>query len=180
MPVKTTDEELMERYRNGSMDAFEELYGRHKARGYGQLSKRISSRFDRDEIQQNIFLKLHHSRHRYNSSFPFLPWLFTICRNVMIDFLRSKEAKEGRLTHDDGIICTLASEGEGPSKTDILGPAMARLNENQRESVRMRYGEESSFEEIAVRLDTSVPNARKLVSRAVKKLRELLNHKGDL
>ena len=170
----------MERYKNGSMDAFEELYGRHKAKVYGYLSKRVRSRFDRDEIQQNVFLKLHRCRHSYNRSLPFLPWLFTICRNIMIDFLRSKEAKEGKLVPDDGIIDTLASAEKEASKIDTLEPAMARLNEDQREAIRMRYGEDFSFEEIAERLDTSVPNARKVISRAVKKLRELVNPKGHL
>ena len=180
MVSETTDEQLMELYKNGSMEAFEELYGRHKAKVYGYLSKRVRSRFDRDEIQQNVFLKLHRSRHRYNNSFPFLPWLFTICRSVMIDFIRSKEAKEGNLVQDDGIIDTLsAAEKEAPG-IDGMAPAMAKLNKDQREAIRMRYGEDFSFEEIAKRLDTSVPNARKVLSRAVKKLRGLVNPKGHL
>lgn len=180
MVSETTDEQLMEEYKKGSMDAFEELYYRHKAKVYGYLSKRVRSRFDRDEIQQNVFLKLHRSRHSYNSSFPFLPWLFTICRNVMIDFLRSKEAKEGKLLQDDGIIDTLASVEKEASQIDALMPAMAKLNKDQREAIKMRYGEDFSFEEIAKRLDTSVPNARKVISRAVKKLRGLVNPKGHL
>ncbi len=180
MISETTDEQLMERYKNGSMEAFEELYGRHKAKVYGYLSKRVRSRFDRDEIQQNVFLKLHRSRHSYNSSFPFLPWLFTICRSVMIDFLRSKEAKEGKLVQDDGIIDTLAAAEKEATGIDSLAPAMTELNEDQRKAIRMRYGEDFSFEEIAKRLDTSVPNARKVISRAVKKLRGLVNPKGHL
>ena len=180
MPIETTDEQLMEEYKNGSMDAFEELYGRHKAKVYGYLSKRVRSRFDRDEIQQNIFLKLHRSRHNYNRSLPFLPWLFTICRSVMIDFLRSKEAKEGKLVQDNGIIDTIASAEKEASKIDTLSPAMEKLNKDQREAIKMRYGEDFSFEEIAKRLDTSVPNARKVLSRAVKKLRGLVNPKGHL
>ena len=180
MPDKTTDEQLMERYKNGSMLAFETLYGRHKAKVYGYLSKRVQSRFDRDEIQQNVFLKLHRSRHRYNSSLPFLPWLFTICRNVMIDFLRSKDAKEGRLIQDNGIIDTLSEAKKEASEIDALTPAMVKLNEDQKEAIRMRYGEDFSFEEIAERLNTSVPNARKIISRAVQKIRGLLNSKGHL
>lgn len=170
----------MERYKNGSMEAFEALYDRHKGKVYGYLRKRVSNRFDRDEIQQNVFLKLHRSRHRYNSSFPFLPWLFTICRNVLIDFMRSKEAKEGRLVQDDGIIDGLPSVEAEDSGIDALTPVMSELNEDQREAIRMRYGEDFSFDEIAKKLNTSVPNARQMVSRAVKKLRGLMNPKEQL
>lgn len=180
MKSEITDEELMERYKNGSVEAFEELYGRHKAKVYGYLGKRINNRFDRDEIQQNVFLKLHRSRHRYNSSLPFLPWLFTICRNVMIDFIRLKEAKEGKLIQDDGIIDGLSSAENEESGIDALLPAMSKLNEDQREAIRMRYGEDFSFEEIAKKLGTSAPNARQIISRAVKKIRGLVNTKEQL
>ncbi len=180
MRSEITDEQLMERYKGGSMEAFEELYDRNKAKVYGYLGKRVRNRFDRDEIQQNVFLKLHRSRHRYNSSFPFLPWLFTICRNVLIDFMRSKEAKEGRLVQDDGIIDSLPSVEAEDSGIDALAPVMSRLNEDQREAIRMRYGEDFSFDEIAKKLNTSVPNARQMVSRAIKKLRGLVNPKEQL
>ena len=180
MRSEITDEQLMELYKNGSMEAFEELYGRHKGKVYGYLGKRVKSRFDRDEIQQNVFLKLHRSRHSYNSSLPFLPWLFTICRNVLIDFMRSKEAKEGRLVQDDGIIDGLSSAESEGSDIDVLAPAMNELNEDQREAIRMRYGEDFSFEEIAEKLNTSAPNARQMISRAIKKLRGLVNPKEQL
>ncbi|MDT8317080.1 MAG: sigma-70 family RNA polymerase sigma factor [bacterium] len=177
---KATDEELMELYKDGSMKAFEKLYGRHRAKVYGYLGKRVKNRFDRDEIHQNVFLKLHRSRHSYNSSFPFLPWLFTVCRNVMIDYMRAKEAKEGKLVQDDGIIDNFAAEEKEAPGINLLTPAIAKLNEDQREAIRMRYGEDFSFDDIAIKLDTSAPNARKIVSRAVKKLRGLLGHKGQL
>ncbi len=171
----------MERYKNGSMGAFEELYGRHKAKVYGYLGKRVKSRFDRDEIHQNVFLKLHRSRHSYDSSSPFLPWLFTVCRSVLIDFMRTKEVKEGRLVAADGLIDRLAAtEDAEVSGLDALVPAMSELNEDQREAIRMRYGEDFSFEEIARKLNTSAPNARQVISRALKKLRGLVNPKEHL
>ena len=180
MGSEITDEQLMEQYRNGSMEAFEELYERHKGKVYGYLGKRVSNRFDRDEIHQNVFLKLHRSRHRYNSSFPFLPWLFTLCRNVLIDFIRTKEAKEGRLVAGEGLIEGLSAVDSEDSGIDVLAPVISELNEDQREAIRMRYGEDFSFEEIARKLNTSVPNARQIISRAIKKLRGLVNLKEQL
>lgn len=181
MGNEITDEELMERYKNGSIGAFEELYRRHKAKVYGYLGKRVKSRCDRDEIHQNVFLKLHRSRHSYDSSLPFLPWLFTVCRNILIDFVRTKEAKEGRLVAGDGLIDSLAAaEDVEVSGLDAVAPAMSELNEDQREAIRMRYGEDFSFEEIAKKLNTSAPNARQLVSRALKKLRGLASPKERL
>ena len=172
-----TDEELMELYKEGSMEAFEILYDRHSPKVYGYLGKRVKSRFDRDEIHQNIFLKLHRSRHRYNSSLPFLPWLFTICRNTLIDYMRTKEAKEGKLVWDEGIIGGLASAEPQQAGSALLAPALSELSNDQREAIQMRYGKDFSFEEIARELNTSVPNARQVMSRALKKLRGFMNNK---
>lgn len=175
MGSKVTDEELMERYAKGSMEAFEKLYDRHKALVYGYLGKRVPDRFDRDEIHQNVFLKLHRSRHKYNRSFPFLPWLFTICRSVLIDFMRAKETKEGKLVRDELILDSLTGAEAATAALVTLGPALSELKENQIKAIEMRYGENFSFEEIARKLDTSEPNARQMISRAVRKLKGLLN-----
>lgn len=177
MEKQVTDEELMELYKEGSMEAFEILYNRHSAKVYGYLGKRVKSRFDRDEIHQNIFLKLHRSRRRYNSSFPFLPWLFTICRSVLIDYMRAKEVKERKMVQDEGIIGEFAPVEPQPSGPSILAPALSELNNDQREAIQMRYGKDFSFEEIARELNTSVPNARQVISRSLRKLRSLMNNK---
>jgi len=33
-------------------------------------------------------MKLHSSKERYLAEFPFISWLFTICRNTMLDHLK--------------------------------------------------------------------------------------------
>lgn len=168
------DEELMELYRKGSVDAFNRLYERHKAKVYGYIKKRVENRFEQDEIHQNVFLKLHHSRDKYNSSFPFLPWLFTILRNVLIDFRRAEGIRKNRTVDSEELLESFSSEKEQDPGTPDLSPALSSLSEIQKRAVRLRYAEDYSFEEIAAALDTSVPNARQLLSRAVRRLKSLL------
>jgi len=165
----------MELYKKGSMKAFEELYRRHRSKVYGYLCKRVGSRFDRDEIQQNIFLKLHGSRHNYDSSYPFMPWLFTICRSVLIDFVRSRDMKESPLVQGNEVLENLVAEDNTAPGGGAVIPAMSKLSEDQREAIRMRYGEDFSFEEIAARLNKSESNVRQMISRGLKRLRAMMN-----
>lgn len=152
-------------YQLGEAQAFEELYSRHAARVLGFLRKKVRSEALAHDVFQCTFLKLHRSRSRYDSAFPFVPWLFTICRNELLDALKKPHLKNESLV------------AEVPETTDmetyVQRPEikLGDLPQAQRHAVEMRYSQEFSFEEIAARLDTSPANARKLVSRAIHFLR---------
>ncbi len=67
-----------------------------------------------------------------------------------------------------------ALQFEDKYNIDELLPNGVDLNKNQRQAIVLRYGEDFSFEEIARRLETTSPNARQLVSRALKRLRKFV------
>jgi RNA polymerase sigma factor (sigma-70 family) len=56
---------------------------------------------------------------------------------------------------------------------------LASLSPDQRQALLMRFSEDRDFAEIAERLKTSESNARKLISRAVQKLKALAKSKED-
>src|SRR5689334_1053623 len=83
-----SDEKLMESYQLGEENAFKEIYKRHSQKIYGYLRNNVHDKNAVDDLFQTTFMKLHHSRNLYNTSYPFLSWVFTICRNSMIDHFR--------------------------------------------------------------------------------------------
>ncbi len=173
-----SDETLMTAYQQGNEKAFALLYGRHSAKVYGFLHKRLQDRTMIDEVFQETFLKLHGARARFDNAYPFLPWLFTICRTTMIDHIRGlKYERVHKL--DWGIDSAQKLENiPSPSKTDSDDempalPDLSILSAAQQQTMELRYKEELSFEEIALRLKTSPGNVRQLVSRAIKKLKSV-------
>lgn len=162
-----TDEQLMTGYRMGDEGAFAVLYERHSSKIYGYLRAKTSSDSMAREIFQVTFMKLHATRDRFRPDLPFLPWLFSICRNELIDTMR----KNGRNLEDamewlpEAAAQTVESE---PSEVSL-----DHLRGAQKKAVEMRYQEELSFEKIATRLGTSPANARQLVSRGIKALRKV-------
>jgi len=159
-------------YQKGDPEAFNCLYDKYKSLVYGYLYKRVNNRTDVDEIFQDVFLRLHNSRSRYKSEFPFKPWLFTVLRNSMIDYFRKKKKENNDVPLDSLEMNSSALQVEDKHNIDGLLPKDADLNKNQRQAIVLRYGEDFSFEEIAHRLETSSSNARQLVSRALKRLRK--------
>ena len=61
---------------------------------------------------------------------------------------------------------------EGNYNLDPLVPKEIALSANQRKAIELRYGEDFSFEEIALSLNTTASNVRQLVSRALKKMKK--------
>lgn len=172
---QASDEELMHQYRLGRQDAFEELYRRYAPRIFGYLLKRVS-KADAPEVFQETFLRLHRYRGRYDRSYQFAAWLFAICRSAAIDTQR----KSGRLKNrtSDAEVEEIAVEqtdsAAAPGSSPALAEALAELPGRDNEALALRFGSDLSFEQVAVKLGTSNAAARKIVSRALSRLRGML------
>lgn len=152
-------------YKLGEADAFAELYSRHAPRIWGFLYGRLENKALAGDIFQSTFLKLHRFRARYDATFPFLPWLFTICRSEFLDALKKSHLQNEILVDE---LPDIGSVPELRSSPDI---DLSGLSDLQKQAVELRYVRDFSFEQIAERLDTTSGNARKLVSRAIRNLR---------
>ena len=165
--ISLTDEALMVLYQEGDEKAFEVLYQRHSRRVYGFLKKRIQDPHMADDVFQATFTKLHTSKQRYQPKYPFLPWLFTVCRSEMIDQFRKVAKNQEDPTADLGE--TVANPVIQSSQSKM--PDLSRLPANQRAALTLRYQDDLEFAEIAKRLSTSAANVRQLISRAIKSLK---------
>lgn len=165
----------MLQYCDGDSMAFEALYERHSGRLLGFFQKKqIPSPSD---LLQETFLKLHGSRNQYNPQYPFLPWLFTIARNALLDSLRKSALENKRFAKIENLE-NIAVQEKIESFTPKLSSATSTLPARQKIAIELRYLEEWSFEDIAKKLNTSPDNVRQLTSRGIKALKNLLK-KGE-
>lgn len=169
-----SDEELMKSYQEGEQMAFETLFKRYSGRVLGFLSKRLSQTQLAQDLTQDVFLKLHRSRAQYAPSLAFAPWLFSITRNVWIDHLK-KNRKEDPTEQTFLEKLSPSTELVLESQDEILGELIPK----QKTAVAMKIYDDATFEEIANKLSTSSENARQLVSRGLKRLREVVKLKRD-
>lgn len=160
------DEELMKRYVQGDMVAFETLYERHSARVYSFLLKRAGSRQLADDLHQVAFLKFHQSRERYTSKFAVLQWLYVIARTTFLDHIRKTGRQVPVVEGFDTSQIAATSSGES-----IDSSVLNRLPADQKQVVEWRFLDEESYEQIAARLGKSTASIRQNVSRALKRLR---------
>lgn len=169
-------------YQDGDSKAFEVLYDRVADRLYGYLRRRLSSPELVDDVFQNTFSKLHQVRLQYRPPLPVLPWLFTICRTVLIDSVRVQERRRENLD-DMSAFSAVEERGnhEQVRSSDLLDGLAGRktLPAAQRQALELRFQDDLSFEQIAERLKTSPANARQLISRGVQRLRSFVKKERD-
>ena len=170
-----SDEELMSLYQAGDYAAFEVLYRRHAGRVYQYLRKKVSSSEVATDLAQETFEKLHKSRSSYSAQYPFLPWLFTISRNALVDHFKRAET---RLTVPTPDIEAHFTSADPSSESLDIAPALSTLPANQRQAIEFRYLRDWSFKQIADHMDTSEDNARKLISRGMQRVREFFGTRG--
>lgn len=177
--LELPDEDLMDLYQKGDFSAFQTIYTRHSGRVLAYLKKKVSSDTAQDLLQES-FEKLHRSRDKYSSQYPFLPWIFTISRNTLMDYYKKSESKLINATNSsEDLIDNLVAPALEDSALSDLTHALSSLPLAQKRAIELRYMNEWSFSQIAVELETTEENIRQLISRGVKKLKLSFNKKGD-
>ncbi len=162
-----TDEELMTRYgKEDDPQAFSMLYSKHSSIVYGFITKKTFNKTNADEIFQNVFMKLHSSRHQYDPKFPFTAWLYTIARTTMTDYFRKiQSAGSIQENYRDFLI------SDDLNKNQDREIILDGLKEQERDLLEKRYREDWSFAEIASHLNISEAGVRQKISRVIRQLR---------
>lgn len=171
MKETRTDEELMLAYQAGEFFAFNELYLRHSGRVLSYLKRRLRRPEEAEDVFQQVYAKLHRSRHTYDPAFAFGHWLFVITRTVLLDHWGKEKRKVDRPgvePLDEGAIPAHAAGSGSVEGLDLL----QGLPADQKQVVTWRILDELSYQEIAKRLDRSQEGVRQMLSRALRRVRK--------
>ena len=174
-------EALMERYVDGDGVAFDTLFAQLRGPITASLRRWLRTDDKVDDALQITWMKVHNSRARYRKGAPVLPWILTIARNVALDHLRSRAAKERsldeetarRIPDDDADPINWSAEDE-QEVIAAVRDAVEQLPPSTREVVRMHKLEGRSMAEVAEILGIKEGAARVRAHRGYKALAKLL------
>ena len=102
-------------------------------------------------------------------------WLFAVCRNKAVDYLRSRQRAAGASEFE--LPCCESREPdpaavvERHDLAEHLGRLIAELPDAQREAISL-WAEGMAYRDIAAVLETTEGNVRVLMHRAIKRLRQ--------
>lgn len=129
------------------------------------------------DVVQDTFVRL--AQHGPVEPERLAPWLYTVCRNRAIDVRRKEQRiiamneEHHELTSDEP---TPAARLEAKENNACLGRLLARLPENQREVLRLRFQCDLSYREISEITQLGEGNIGFLLHTGIKTLRQLWPH----
>jgi RNA polymerase sigma-70 factor (ECF subfamily) len=182
--TEATDEELMQRYRDGDARAFEALYTRHKGPVYRYILRQCGVAVQAEELFQDIWMNLIKARSRYEPRARFTTWLYTLAHHRVVDHYRRQAAGVPISYEDDPddepIIEQVAdsevkqpeNELERRRQAQQLLALLSALPEAQREAFLLREEGGLTLEEIAAATGVNMETAKSRLRYALAKLRQ--------
>ena len=155
---------------------------RHLMEVYGDGLKRLCCVYLRDmglaeDAVQETFIKVYINLHRYNRSYTFGQWVYTIARNTFIDFVRRRQED---LPIDDRFAAP-ASSAPTPEESVInlqqrtqIEHYLEQLSPRYRQLIVMRFFDEYSYEEIAAKLSLPLGTVKTQIHRAREQMCRLI------
>jgi RNA polymerase sigma-70 factor (ECF subfamily) len=161
----------MARYADGDACAFDELFRRYEPRAYAFFLKRTASPERAQDLYQELFLRIHRARDRYDAERPFAPWLFQIAHRLWVDDQRrAYRSYEVPIGEREPLAERSGSEQQVGDR-EVLGQTLAALSREERYVLVSSKLEGVGYPELAAQLGKSVEAVRKLASRALQRLR---------
>jgi len=186
--IETPDlESVIERARGHDTEALAEIYRRYVRRVFGLCRCMLDSRESAEDATSEVFLKLQRSIGTYDGSIPFPRWLLRVAGNQCIDVLRRRQRGRKVIVEieDEAVVIEPASSEPSPVGAVInteervkVRDTIARLPENYRVPLVLRYYSELSYDEIAQQLHLHRNYVAALIYRAKQELRRRLAHRS--
>jgi RNA polymerase sigma-70 factor (ECF subfamily) len=181
-------ESVIARAQGHDAEALGDIYRLYVRRVFGLCRYMLDSRESAEDATSEVFLKLQRSIGSYDGSIPFPRWLLRVAGNQCIDALRRR--KRGRqviVEAEEGVAVIEAASPEPSPLGAVLNTeeraqvrdAIARLPENYRLPLVLRYYSELSYDEIAQQLGLQRNYVAALIFRAKQELRRKLGHRSQ-
>lgn len=167
---------------------FDACFGRVYSLAFRLLGQEAAAQ----DITQEVFLRVHKAAHQLDPQRDPVPWLLTITTNLCREKWRSRQGRQDKATTsldaDPDHTRDVPAQGAAPDAAlleaeqgRLLEDALADLPDPMREVVVLHDLQGLSHEQIAAMLDEAATAVRKRYSRALVKLRELLQaHRPDV
>ena len=173
-----TDEELLERCKNGDDGAFTALYKRYRLQLFSYLHKLLPGNNPLvDDFFQQTWAKAARNMKNYSHQQKFLAWLCRIAHNLVMDHFRKLkdtnyvELDEQQASDESSV----EEQMDEDALYDALEKAIATLAPEQRDVIEMRR-KGLSFKDIADAQNSNLNTVLGRMHYAVNKLRELLRN----
>ncbi len=170
---------LIDRFRNGDQEAFDELVRRYQKQIYYLAFRMTGNREDAEDIAQDTFIRVYGALGDFRGESSFYTWIYRIAVNLSIN--HHYKSKIRKFVSFDGLMEILRSPSpapdsgvEGEQVDSIVKKALEKFPAKQKMIFILRQYENLSFPEIAELTDRTTGSVKANYFHAVRKLRKAL------
>ena len=183
-----TDNELIQNFQDGDVNALETLVLRHKDKMYTSILFLVKDKYLAEDIFQDSLIKIIDTIRggRYTEEGKFLPWAMRIAHNLCVDHFRKVKRTPAIKTSDDRDIFEVLNFSEESAEDKMMKRQsyervrmmLDLLPEDQREVIILRHYADLSFKEIAALTNCSINTALGRMRYGLINLRKMMTQKN--
>lgn len=184
-PLESTSDEAVVRLSLQDKSHFAEVVIRYEDKLSRYIMRLgVRNREDREDVLQEIFIKVYRNLNDFDMSLSFSSWIYRIAHNEAISWYRKKNVRpEGHLV-DDGneLLSYVPSVGVDAEQlfdesinASVLSRALARLEQKYRDPIILRFFEHKEYDEISDILKIPTGTVGTLIHRGKKQLKEIID-----
>ncbi len=182
MNEQAEDRGLFDRWVNGDIEGFSQLYDKYKNRVFAFLVRMTGNKELAEDLLQETFLAALRNSHQFDRNRSFLSWIFGIAHKRTIDHFRhAKVETEHQHDAERSVGTRLESPEESVSNQHLRGlinEAVESLDPLQREVFLLRELGDVPFKEIARIMDCPINTALGRMRLALRNIRKELEKRG--
>ncbi len=177
-------EDAIQRAKQNDQKAFNFLLNKYWDYVYGFQLKRIQNENDTEDITIQSFSRAFDKIEKFDEKHTFKTWLITISKNLHVDEVRKQKnsIKQVISRTDDNKIYQVLDESPSVEDKLITEQNLAKLLRDIKKLkphyqmvINLRYFQELSYKEIAIKLEEPINNIKVKLLRAKKLLAEIIN-----
>ncbi len=181
---RPSDEELIERFQNGDLYAFDLIVKRYKNQLLNFVYRFLGNAEEAEDLVQETFLRVYRNRKAYQKVAKFSTWIYTIAGNLAKTELRKRKRRKFFSISDLGYnekdydisdeAYNPEKDVDGRMKEEIIHREIEDLSPKFREVIILRDVQQLSYEEISQIVNIPLGTVKSRVNRGRLKLQEKL------
>jgi len=152
-------------------DSRTEIYETYHSKVQNFIYSKVNDMYLAEDICSDVFIKVYEKYDRFDESKSSLStWIFTIARNTLIDYYRTRHVHE-EVPEDMALDSNVEEEVLNNEMLEGLAAALERLDERERDLIILHYYSGLKLNEIADKLNISYSYVKILHKKALVELK---------
>ncbi|CAN5474008.1 sigma-70 family RNA polymerase sigma factor [soil metagenome] len=171
--MEQTDEDLVNKSRNGDDLAFKALVIRHERRVAGVVQSMLGATPEAEDVGQEVFVRFYRSMEKFKGESALSTYLIRIAINLSLNEIKKRKRQKFLFAREEEGMRVKIPDDSSDAK-EIVNYELSRLDPDFQSVVTLRMIEGYSTEETAEILKIPLGTVLSRLSRAQKKLKVVL------